>query len=190
MRRRRTQVRPAHRGSHHRLPRVVGNVPDRARGADGRERVVHHAVERSELRDRRVDDRVDVRTDGDVTPQGKRAPAAPFDLGGDRITRLGAARRDDHVRARRRAGEGDAFTDATARTGDHHRLLVEEPVHKPIQIPPSATKVPAVRKCASGAPSISISGARSAAGSPGPPSAGTESETERVNASASSAATQ
>ncbi len=138
----------------------------------------------------RVDDRVDVRTDRDVAPQGKRTPAAPFDLGGDRVAGLGAARRDDHVRARRRAREGDAFTDAATRTGDHHGLLVEEPVHKPIQIPPSATTVPAVRKCASGALSISISGARSAAGSPGPPSAGTDSETERVNASASSPATQ
>ena len=64
------------------------------------------------------------------------------------------------------------------------------PLTDPIQIPPSATTVPAVRKCASGAPSISISGARSPAGSPGPPSAGTESETDRVNAPASSSATQ
>ena len=51
-------------------------------------------------------------------------------------------------------------------------LRVEEPAHKPIQIPPSATRVPAVRKCASGAPSISMSGARSRRGIAGPPERG------------------
>ena len=56
--------------------------------------------------------------------------------------------------------------------------------HRPIQVPPSATRVPAVRKCASGSSSSAINGARSVDGSPACPNAGVDNEMARVSASA------
>ena len=43
--------------------------------------------------------------------------------------------------------------------------------HSPIHVPPSATRVPAVRKCASGSSSNATNGARSVDGSPACPNA-------------------
>ena len=187
----RAQVRAAHGGAHHRPPRVVGNVCDRARGTDGRERVVHHAVESAEVRDRgSTAASTSARTVTSHRTESARArPAARSRRRLDRRSRCGAP------------------ATTTFAPADAHASAIPSPTPPPEPVTttvfwsrspltgPSRShrrprRVPAVRKCASGTPSISISGARSVAGSPGPPSAGTDSETERVSASASSPATQ
>ncbi len=167
----RAQVRRPHRGAEHRLPGVVRDVLDGVGVADRRERVVHHHVEPAELgRPRSATAASTSARSRDVAADRAGLAAARRDLAGDDVTGLGAARRDHHVGAVRRARERDAAPDATTRAGDDDGLarravfgVGAASLTGPSRCRRRRPASPAVRKCASGSSSSAISGARSSA---------------------------